>query len=265
LARIEQKHALSNFTKKNMRKPFLLLAVLLASANLQAQVDTLPKVLAYKITEYMERINDSTVIVQVQLPDAWPAPIKDKQLGLLKHCYQQGVTLDTAAIGWGRCHLIKGDYCYFALHLYKNQQPSLGDLLYTQTKVPVAHDGILLGVMAHAIDFTDVGGTPFLQGQYIFTIDQQQQTALLDSMVSDIRYTGTAMLQQMPDQNQPIDEGIYKGQKLFTAMQAVTRSQLIDFLTYIKARPGKYAGHTWKISETFATWMVSGTPRVVGE
>jgi hypothetical protein len=249
--------------KKDMRKPILLLAVLVATTSLQAQVDSLEKVVAYKITDYMQRLNDSTVIVQVQLPDAWPAPIQDKQLGLLKHRFQQGTTLDTASIGWGRCHLIKGDYCYFALHLYKNQQPAAGDLLYTRTKVPVAHDGPLLSVMSHAIDLTDVGGTPFLRHQYIFSITREQETALLDSMVSDIRYTGSAMLQQMPDQNQLIDDGIYKGQKLFDAMQAATRSQLIDFLTYIKARPSKYAGHSWKVSETFATWMVSGTPRVL--
>lgn len=246
-----------------MRKPILLLAVLVATISLQAQVDTLEKLVAFKITDYMQKANDSIVIVQVQLPDAWPAPIREKQLGLLKHSFQQGVTLDTASIGWGRCQLIKGDYCYFALHLYKNQQPTAGDLLYTRMKVPVAHDGLLLSVMNHAIDFTDVGGTPFLVGQYIFTVDQKKETALLDSMVSDIRYTGNAMLQQMPEQNQLMDDGIYKGQKLFDAMQAATRNQLIDFLTYIKARPTKYAGHTWKISETFATWMVSGTPRVV--
>lgn len=246
-----------------MRKPILLLAVLVATTSLQAQVDTLEKLVAFKITDYMQKANDSIVIVQVQLPDAWPAPIREKQLGLLKHSFQQGVILDTASIGWGRCQLIKGDYCYFGLHLYKSQQPSAGDLLYTSMKVPVAHDGLLLSVMNHAIDFTDVGGTPFLRGQYIFSVDQTMETALLDSMVSDIRYTGSAMLQQMPEQNQVINDGIYKGQKLFDAMQTATRNQLIDFLTYIKVRPSKYAGHTWKISETFATWMVSGTPRVV--
>lgn len=246
-----------------MRKPILVLAVLMAATQLRAQVDTMEKIIAYKITDYMQQLNDTTTLVQVMLPDAWPAPIQDKQLGLLKHRYQQGVTLDTASVGWGRCHLIKGDYCYFALHLYKNQTPTAGDLLYSKTKVPVAYDGLLLSVMSHAIDFTDVGGTPFLRGQYIFTIDKNAETVLLDSMVSDIRYTGKAMLEQMPDQNQLIDDGIYKGQKLFTAMQAATRSQLIDFLTYIKARPTKYAGHDWKISEVFATWMVSGTPRVV--
>jgi hypothetical protein len=249
--------------KKDMRKPILLLATLVASVNLQAQMDTMKKVIAYKITDYMDRINDSMLIVQVQLPDAWPAPIEKKQLGLLKHSYQQGVELDTASIGWGRCQLIKGDYCYFALHLYKNQQPTAGDLLYLNSLVPIAHDGPLFNAMKHAIDFTDVGGTPFLRGQYIFTVNRQLETALLDSMVSDIHYTGSVMQQQIPDQNQLVDDGIFKGQKLFTAMQAATRNQLVDFLTYIQARPTKYAGHTWKISETFATWMVSGTPRVL--
>jgi hypothetical protein len=46
-------------------------------------------------------------------------------------------------------------------------------------------------------------------------------------------------------------------------MQAVTRNELESFLKYVIARPKKYAGNKWKISELFATWATSGTPVVV--
>jgi hypothetical protein len=81
--------------------------------------------------------------------------------------------------------------------------------------------------------------------------------------VSDIRFTGSEMLKQMPDYNKLVKGGIYDGKKLFDAMQAVKRSELELFLKYITARPKKYAGNNWKISEIFATWMDGATPTVV--
>ena len=36
-----------------------------------------------------------------------------------------------------------------------------------------------------------------------------------------------------------------------------------NFIDYVIAQPQKYAGNTWKIAETFATWMAGGTPTVI--
>lgn len=245
-----------------MRKLITLLAILLAATTSQAQTG---KLFAYKITDYINTVSDSMNIIQVQLPDAWPVPIKEKQMALLKHRYRQGVDLDTASIGWGRCQLIKGDYYYFGLHLYKGQKASEGDLLYMTIDTDIKHDGVLFNVMKHAIDFTDLQENLFIKRQDIFSIDRSQEIAILDSMVADIRYTAKVMRDQMADQNQPISGGLFDGKKVFDAMEVATRSDLETFLGYIVVRPAKYAGHTWKISETFATWMVSGTPRVKGE
>jgi hypothetical protein len=247
-----------------MRKTAALILILFCSTGLQAQTATVEKIVAFKITDYIQQANDSIAIVQVMQQDAWPLLIAEKQLGVLHHCYVAGGTKDTSSIGWGRCQLIKGAYYYFGLHLNKGQKPAAGDLLYTKVKAPVVHDGILFDVMKHAIEFMDVTEKPFMFSSAIFTQTAAEETAVLDSMVADIHYTGKAMLDQMPDQNQSIKGGLYDGQRLFDAMQKVTRRELIDFLQYIVARPRLYAGNTWKISETFATWMVSETPRVMG-
>jgi hypothetical protein len=246
-----------------MRRIIALLTVLILSNGLRAQTVTADKVIAFKISDYTQQLNDSTMLVQVVMPDAWPITISDKQLGVLKHCYKQGTELDTAMIGWGRCYLIKGDYHYFAIHLKKNQQPAAGDLLYTKFTTQVMYNGRLLDVMKHAVELTRVTDEKFLFPADMFTLTREKEAAVLDSMVADIHYTGSVMMQQMPDNNQLIKGGLYDGQKLFTAMQAVTRAELEQFLNYIIARPAKYAGHNWKISEIFATWMVSETPRVI--
>jgi hypothetical protein len=56
---------------------------------------------------------------------------------------------------------------------------------------------------------------------------------------------------------------MFDGKKLFDAMEMTTRQQLVEFLKYINARPGNYAGNTWKLSEIFATWIVSKAPQVI--
>jgi hypothetical protein len=237
--------------------------LLFCCGGLSAQTITTEKIIAFKITGYIQKLNDSITLVQVQIPDASPLTIAEKQLGVLKHCFKQGVELDTAMIGWGRCQLIKGEYCYFGIHLNKNQQVEEGDLLYLRLTVQVAHNGRLLDVMKHAIELTRVTDEKFLFPADIFSLTRQKEAALLDSMISDIHYTGNVMMEQMPDQNQLIKGGLYDGKKLFDAMQAATRAELEQFLNYMIARPTKYAGHNWKISEIFATWMVSDTPRVL--
>jgi hypothetical protein len=249
--------------KNKLRLPFLLLILLSGSSPLLAQKDSVEKIFAFKITGYIKPLTDSSVAVQVLKPASFPAVIKDNQLGVLYHCYETGSELDTAMVGWGRCNLIKGDYYYFGIRLKKMQQPSEGSIIYLRVKIPYVHDGLLLNVMNHAIQFTNVFGDNFMNSNSIFTNTKKDEQNILDSMLSDIRYTANAMFQQMPQQNQLIKEGIYKGQKLFTAMLYAKQNELELFLKYIMARPKNYAGNNWKISEIFATWIVGGTPTVV--
>lgn len=248
--------------KSNLRLPVIFLFLILNN-QLKAQKDSIEKIVAFKITDYIKPLTDSTSAVQVFKSTSFPVAINDKQLGVLNHCYKTGIKLDTAMIGWGRCNLIKGEYYYFGIRLKKMQQPAEGDLLYLQAKVAYVYDGLLLNVMNHALQFTNVYGLPFMKSTAIFTNTKKDEENILDSMLSDIRYTANAMFQQMPEQNQIIKDGIYKGEKLFTAMLFAKRSELELFLKYIIARPKNYAGNSWKISEIFATWIDGGTPTVV--
>jgi hypothetical protein len=240
-----------------------LFLCLIFSSQLHAQKDSADKIFAFKITGYIKAQNDSIAIVQVLKPASLPVAILDKQLAVLKHCYKNGTQPDTAMIGWGRCNLIKGEYYYFGIRLKKLQQASEGDLLYAKVKVPYVYDGLLLNVMNHAIGFTNVFGGNIVAANAVFTNTKKDELNLLDSMVSDIRFTGSEMLKQMPDYNKPVKGGIYDGKKLFDAMQAVKRNELELFLKYIIARPENYAGNSWKISEIFATWMDGATPTVI--
>ena len=249
----------------NMRKIAFLILVISCSFRTNAQTDSVEKIFAFKITDYINPLNDSTSLVQIVKPASVPLNIKEKQMAVLYHCYKNGEILDTAIIGWSKCQLIKGDYYYFSVHLNGSQVASGGDLLYANLKMPYVYDGLLLNIMNRAIQFNNVYELPFMSNDAIFTNSKKNESDVLDSMISDIRFTGKAMLQQMPAQNKVVESGIYKGQKLLEAMQKATRADLESFLKYVAARPTKYAGNTWKISETYATWMAAGTPTVVGD
>ena len=249
-----------------MKPVIALLACLFISVSPFAQKDTVTALFAFPVTDYMPEKNDSIVIVQVQLPDASVVDITENQLGIMRHRYSSGKTLDTANIGWGRCHLVKGDYRYFGIHLNKGQEVQPGDLIYMQLSVPLAYHGYLFDLSRNYIHLQMVDDSYIYRREDVYLFNnREEEWRLLDSFVSDIQYTGREMLQQMPDNNQAINDGLFKGKKLFDAMQQVTRADLVKFLRYINARPRKYAGQSWKISEIFATWMVNGTPMVVGD
>lgn len=245
-----------------MKRTATTLALLLIFLAGFSQKDSVDVMFAYRITDYTVKLNDSVTIVQVNLPDAWPVSINEKQMGILKHRYENGA-LDTTVVGWGRCNLVKGDYYYFTIHKYGVQEPKQGDLLYTKCKMTPYYKSNLFEIRRHGIDLTDVYENQFYHAMDIFSLNAQKEKIILDSMVADIKFTGNAMKKQMPQQNFAITGGLFKGKKLFDAMELTTRKELEEFLKYMVARPQNYAGNTWKLSEVYATWINSNSPQVI--
>jgi hypothetical protein len=218
-------------------------------------------VFAFTITNYMQSPNDSITIVQIQMPDGFK--IDEKQMGLLKRNYSNNKE-DTARIGYGRCNLIKGDYYYFGLKLdNKINKPQPNDLIYTWLKYDAKQKGIIYGLTKNAIYLSNIYDSIFYNFSSALWMNEQSEKALLSGLANDIKFTGKAMLEQMPQQNQVIKGGIFNGKKLFEAMQLTTTEDVVKFLKYINVRPRNYAGNTWKISEIFATWITSESPTVI--
>lgn len=245
-----------------MRKIATTLTILLFCVRGYCQQDSVEVMFAHKITDYTVKLNDSVTIVQVNLPAAWPISIHDKQLGILKRPYENGA-LDTTTVGWGRCNLIKGDYYYFSIRKNGKQQPKQGDLLYTNCKTIPYYKSSLFDLLRHAIDLTNIYDNEFYDAIDIFSLNVQKEKTILDSMIADLRFTARTMKKQIPEQNQLVVGGLFNGKKLFYAMEITTRKELLEFLRYIAARPQNYAGNTWKLSEIYATWIISNSPQVI--
>ena len=245
-----------------MKRITTTIIILFLIINSLAQKDSVDVMVAFRITDYLVKLNDSVTIVQVNLPDAWPVSIQDKQMGILKHRFENGA-LDTALIGWGRCNLIKGNYYYFTITKYGKQEPKQGNLLYTKCKTPSYYTSPLFDINRHAINLTDVYENQFYHSADIFLLDRQKEKKILDSMIADIKFTGTAMKKQIPENNVLVSGGMFDGKKVFDVMETINRKELEEFLKYLVARPQNYAGNNWKLSEIFATWIVSKAPQVI--
>jgi len=230
-----------------------------------SQEDSIEVYQAFRITDYLIKLNDTTTVVQISIPGSWPMRIKEKQIGILRERYESGKELDTALIAWGRCQLIKSEWYYFAMHKYHEREPRQGDLLYTACRIPKMYVGVLFNIARNGITITKVDEAQFYNSTAVFSMNQQTENAFIESMVDDIRYTGREMIKQKTVENQLVSGGIFDGKKVLDAMQTATRTDVQKFLKYMVARPKKYAGNIWKISEVFATWMVSKTPVPVEE
>ena len=58
--------------------------------------------------------------------------------------------------------------------------------------------------------------------------------------------------------------GPYANEAIRTIMEGVQPLDVGRFLAFVKAFPGKYISKTWKVSETFATWLLNNAPGAKG-
>ena len=58
----------------------------------------------------------------------------------------------------------------------------------------------------------------------------------------------------------PVDKGPYQGQTLEELMGDVSADDASRFFTFACRYAASYSGKNFRISETFATWLMNGSP-----
>jgi hypothetical protein len=168
------------------------------------------------------------------------------------------------AIGAGTVQEIN-DYLGMRATLYEGKKVQTGDMACFL--VPLhkpATDTLFFKMARLGIGFKSITDSAFYDRNKLLSSASSYTTKeLLEAMAADIRFTGAAMLQQQDAQDQEIVKGNYKGKKLFEMMKTTTVDDVYQFIRYVYARPDRYRPNDWKISETFATWVINGAPRVL--
>ena len=243
-------------------KVFFSVILLLFHVITFSQPDTANKRLrAFPITDYIVDLNDSTKLVQLEMPEG--LLIKEKEMAVLWGVYGTSAS-DAVEKGFGRCNLIKKNYFYFTISNNKSGKPiQKGDLLYTHVPNTKIYEGQVPKIASHFIRLLSVYDEPLFDRYNVFikwsTTDEKN---FIDSAISDIKFTGNYFLENDPSMNRPVESGDYAGKKTLDVMIKCTAGDLVNFFDYMIARPRNYAGREWKVSEVFATWVVEGAPTV---
>ncbi|HQV05783.1 MAG TPA: hypothetical protein PKW62_03410 [Chitinophagaceae bacterium] len=248
-----------------MRKFLLFIFCSFMAVSSPAQEDSASIVRAFPITSYILTLNDSTILVQLEMPEV--VKLYKNQLGILVGKYE-GDKNEVVEKGYGQCVLIKGNFYYFDIGHNESHLPAKkGDLLYvSMKKTNMYNEGYMPQLASHFIRLQNIYEEPFYDRYLIFrdwTKEKEEKT--LDSILSDIQNTGIYFREHNPSMDVAIKEGKYKGQYTFDVMINCQKNDLLAFLKYVVARPRLYAGATWKVSELFAAWASQGAPMVKEE
>ncbi len=143
--------------------------------------------------------------------------------------------------------------------VYKGDMITLPAMIRQSEKPSIFYELALLN-----IDFLDVYSEPLYFPRHLFYYDGEAiEDVLLSIMKDDILETVEMIKPQLADnpQWQYISQsGRFNGLSMVEAMEQSGPDDIRAFLYFIQCFPGKYMGQTWKINETYATWIINDCP-----
>ncbi len=241
----------------------LLLLFLLFTVHLQAQPRKyIRQLVVVPLNESPEKVGDTNNYhLLASTPDG--IILKPKQTFILRSTWnQEGDSVIN--VGEGTVRETDGYRAVMDAKLYPDAAVHKMDaaIFLVLLQAP-GKDSIIFKLARFDIQFQTVADSSFYSRAGVLLHPAQYPIArIANAMAADIRFTATQMLQQNDPQDQTIRTGVYSGRPLFATMQTTTSKQVISFLMYVYARPDKYMAHTFKISETYATWLINGAPAV---
>lgn len=108
------------------------------------------------------------------------------------------------------------------------------------------------------ITFADNANTPLYNLKQ--TLGTGQMGKAQETMVNDVALQCIRECAIYTAEFPPPSLGPYAGRAVQEIMDNVGNTDLQAYLRFVKAFPAKYVGHTWKISETFTTWLINNSP-----
>ncbi len=135
------------------------------------------------------------------------------------------------------------------------------DLLMVNLQGNQPYQGIFHSIIKQSVYFSDQNNELIYTFRDIFLEDSPTfESDLVDFLVTDIRTLAEQLEGTFEDQQ--LVGGLYDGDTMLKGMQKTTARDVVSFLRYVITYPDKYRGKLWKISETYATWLINQTPLV---
>lgn len=139
-------------------------------------------------------------------------------------------------------------------------QVEVGDQVDLQVPGRAGSNTLLGALMDYNIHFIDIMGEPLTdQALFRFLGEEKIQEDVFAALLQDVHNTADFLQEYGGFDTLMVTEGRFRGQDLVTAMSNATAVDMRMFLGFVRDYPGKYIGHIWRISETYATWLINGT------
>jgi CHAT domain-containing protein len=134
-----------------------------------------------------------------------------------------------------------------------------GDIVEVRARVPEQKPLTLLWRLAALhITFSDNFKKPLNSYRTYLDKTVEPDAALMDKLLTAQHEVVEFVVNT--DMDAPRKTGRYAGRKASEILQNVTPDDINTFLKFVLSYPGKYIGREWKISETFATWIINDAP-----
>lgn len=137
---------------------------------------------------------------------------------------------------------------------------AVGDFLEVQVPMPA----VLAGDALFELAAMDIELRTLAQDAPIYRLSdllqdptQQRKDQILQLILKEIQ-AQTALAGEVFTAR--IEGGRFHGMKLQEAFAKTTTEDLQVFLMFVRAFPGKYIAHRWKLAEVYATWIINRAP-----
>ncbi|PKN55272.1 MAG: hypothetical protein CVU56_22095 [Deltaproteobacteria bacterium HGW-Deltaproteobacteria-14] len=135
-------------------------------------------------------------------------------------------------------------------------QPGLHLEVSTRVAADV-HDGLLLDLALNGITFLDNGREPLVTLEALLAA---RDATVEDKAFAAMITCGHEVIEFTADFTKPVARGRWKGRVMADILRESTPDDYRAFLRFVRDFPGKYIDKSWKISETYATWILNDAP-----
>lgn len=129
---------------------------------------------------------------------------------------------------------------------------------------PNRYNSLIQNLASTNIIFNDLYGNSFYSRRQLQHWDSPQlEKDIIQMLTKDLRKTGywiNTLEEKDTAWINPLTKGRFVGRNIIQLLEETTPLDVMAFLRFADAFPGKYMKRTWKISETYATWAISDSP-----
>ncbi|MCC6635250.1 MAG: CHAT domain-containing protein [Chitinophagaceae bacterium] len=216
----------------------------------------------------VKKINNDSVIALIDGGKRYG--IKNGSVGIVKGVYKSGDDRSDFEIGYASVYKVTDTTAFVTikpadkLGTKKGYDIRKGDYVILKVNVPkLTYRSIFFELALLDIQFNNLYNNSLYSIADLFYRDSKQlEDSLLIAGSKDVFETYDALKNDtsFKSLNEPLTEGRYKGRSIFGVMKDCNANDVFSFLHFVSNYPGKYIGHTWKLNETFATWVLNKAP-----